>query len=255
MTFNVSADSYGRHVGRYSPALAAELVRVARVTPGARALDVGCGPGALAAHLAGVLGPEHVAAVDPSESFVEACRSRLSAADVRLADAEALPFADGSFDVVLSQLVVNFMSDPGQGIREMRRVARAGGAIAACVWDYAEGMTLLRTFWDAALEVDPDAPDEGLTMRYCREGELGGLWRDTGLTEVEDGALEVSATYASFDDLWSPLQDGVGPAGAYCVSLSADAQEALRDACFRRLSSPDGSFMLSARAWYAVGRV
>lgn len=253
MTFEASAEVYERHVGRYGRALARELVAVARVGSGDSCLDVGCGPGALTSALAEVSGADRVAAVDPSEAFVAACRGRVPDADVRRASAEELPFDDGVFDAVLSQLVVNFLADPERGVGEMRRVARPGGVVAACVWDYAGEMELLRAFWDAALEFDPEAPDEGRTMRFCRERELGELWRRCGLEGVEAGALVVSASYADFDDLWSPFPSGLAPSGAYCASLPADGREALRAACFRRLGSPAGPFTLRARAWYARG--
>ena len=155
-----------------------------------RALDVGCGPGALATELVAVLGAEHVAAVDPSPPFAEACRRRLPGVRVETASAEALPFDDGAFDRALAQLVVNFMTDPPAGVREMRRVTRAGGTVAAAVWDYAGEMTLLRRFWDAAVTLDPSAADrdEGRCMPYCTPSELGALWSAAGLTAVDVSA-------------------------------------------------------------------
>jgi SAM-dependent methyltransferase len=255
MTFDASADVYDRHVGRYGPSLSREHATAARVAAGERALDVGCGPSVLTRVLADVLGAENVAAVDPSEPFVAACRLRVPGADVRLGTADPLPFEDGSFDVVLSQLVVNFLPDARAGLREMRRIARPGGRVSAAVWDYAGEMTMLRAFWDAALELDPDAPDEGRTMPYCREGELGKLLESAGLAGVESGALVSSAAYEGFDDYWAPFPTGLAPSGAYCASLGAEQQEALRQACFRRLGSPTGLFSLTARAWHAVGVV
>jgi SAM-dependent methyltransferase len=256
-TFQVQAVAYDRHIGRYSPALAAALLDAAGVAAGQRALDVGCGPGALTRALAAALGADHVAAVDPSAPFVDACRARVSGADVRQAAAEALPFEGGTFDAVLSQLVVNFMTDAPAGVREMRRVARPGGVVAAAVWDYAGGMVLLRIFWDAASAVDPEgaaARDEGRIMRFCSPGELDELWRGAGLDEVVTGALEVEAGYEGFDGLWEPLERGVGPSGAYVVALAPPLRAALRDELWRRLGSPAGPFALSARAWCVTGR-
>jgi SAM-dependent methyltransferase len=256
--FIVSADAYDRFVGRYGPALAAELIDFAGVEPGMRALDVGCGPGALTAALAERLGPGSVCGADPSEPFAEACRARVPGAEVVVAAAEALPFTDDAFDATLSQLVVNFMTDARAGVREMARVTRRGGVVASCVWDYAGEMTLLREFWNAAREVDPErgaAADEGSAMHWCGEGELAELWREVGLGDVRFGALVASAGYASFEDLWSPLPTGVGPAGAFCKSLDDDRREALHDALRRRLGVGVGPFELSARAWAVAGIV
>lgn len=252
-----SADTYDRFVGRYSQQLATALIDFAGVGPGLRTLDVGCGPGALAAALVELLGAASVSAADPSAPFVDACRARLPEIDVVQADAEALPFADGAFDAVLSQLVVNFMRDAEAGVREMARVTCPGGIVASCVWDYGDEMTLLRAFWDAAREVHPErgaAADEGVVMRWCGEGELAELLRAVGLESVRFGSLVASAKYADFDDLWSPFPTGVGPAGAFCKSLEEDDRAALRDAFRRRLAVDDGPFELTARAWCAAGR-
>jgi SAM-dependent methyltransferase len=254
MYFEGDAAIYDRFVGRYALRLSAALIATVGVHPGDRALDVGCGPGGLTRALADVVGASSVAAIDPSTSFVAACRERVPGADVRQGAAEALPFEDGAFDVVLSQLVVNFMRDADAGVAEMRRVARDGGRVGSCVWDYADGMTMMRAFWDSARDVDPDAPDEGRTMRYRNDGELGDLWRRVGLHDVETGALDVEAEYDDYDDLWVPFTAGIGPAGAFCASLDGERQEVLRRAVFRRLGEPQGSFTLTARAWYARAR-
>src|SRR5215203_295324 len=257
-TFHASADAYDRFVGRYGPSLASALVGFAGVKPGMRALDVGCGPGGLAAALVDQLGAASVSAADPSTPFVDACRTRLPGVDVVEAPAETLPFADGTFDATLSQLVVNFMGDPEAGVREMARVTRPGGVVASCVWDYAGEMTLLRAFWDAAREVDPEraaAADEGVVMRWCGEGELAELWRAAGLRSVRFGPLVVSATYADFQDLWSPFPTGVAPSGAFCKSLDEDHRAALHDAYRRHLGVDDAPFELTARAWAVAGIV
>ena len=256
MTFAVAAQAYDRYVGRYGADLGLALVRAAGVHPGQRVLDVGSGPGALTAVLVELTGAENVAAVDPSEPFLAALRERLPGVDARLAAAEELPFEDGEFDAALAQLVVNFMPDPEAGLGEMRRVTRAGGAVAACVWDYPGEMTMLRAFWEAAAELEPElvaGRDERTAMPFDEEGELADLFRRVGLVDVEEGALLVSAGYESFDDLWEPFTSGVGPAGAYVASLDEQGRRALREEFERRLDPPEGSFRLSARAWYAVG--
>jgi SAM-dependent methyltransferase len=251
--FTAGTEAYARHVGRYGGALSAAHADAAGLAAGDRALDVGCGPGGLLAELARRLGAAQVAGVDPTEPFVGTARDAVPGADLRRGSAERLPFDARAFDVVLSQLVVNFMDDAEAGVAEMRRVARR--AVTSCVWDYAGEMTMLRVFWDAALELDPDAPDEGRTMRFCTPGELAALWEGVGLREVRTDALVVEAGYADFEDYWSPFLSGLGPSGTYCASLGDDARAALRDACLERLGSPAGPFTLSARAWFVRGAV
>jgi ubiquinone/menaquinone biosynthesis C-methylase UbiE len=249
MTFAAPAEAYDRYMGRWSRRLAPLLADFAGVARGMRVLDVGCGPGSLTEHLAARVGAGQVSAVDPSEPFAAACAARVPGADVKVAGAERLPWADGSSDVVLSQLVVNFLGDPLAGVREMARVA-GPGVVAAAVWDY-ERMGMLRPFWDAALALDPDAPAEHLVMRFGKPEELRELWLDAGLEDVETDVLEVEQEYAGFDDWWEPFTLGVGPAGRYCADLEPAAREALREECRRRLGD---SLRLRAAATAARSR-
>ena len=256
-TFQTPADAYDRHIGRYGRELARALIAATGVRPGQRALDVGCGPGALTTELVAVLGAERVAAVDPSGPFAEACRRRLPGVDVRVGAAAELPFEDAEFDHALSQLVLNFMTDAPAGLRELQRVTRPGGTVAAAVWDYAGEMTLLRRFWDAAVALDRAAADrdEGRCMPYCTPDELGELWSAAGLAGVQVSAAVVSAGYDDFEDLWRPLELGVGPSGAYASSLPPEPRTALKEELRRRLEVPGDPFRLTARAWIATGRV
>jgi SAM-dependent methyltransferase len=208
----------------------------------------------LATELAAVLGAANVAAVDPSPAFVDAARERLADVDVRLASAEDMPFENASFDHALAQLVVNFMADARAGVVEMRRVVRPGGRVTAATWDYAGGMTFLRRFWDAAIALDSSAAalDE-IHMRFCTAEELAALWAQAGLSDVRTGSAVPRARYADFDDLWRPIEGGIGPSGVYVRSLSPSAREALRDEYRRALGVPDGPFELAARAWLVTG--
>jgi SAM-dependent methyltransferase len=257
MTFTVQAEMYDRFVGRYGSPLGSALAELAGVRAGMRVLDVGAGTGKLTGVLAEVVGEENVAAVDPSGPFVEALTSRFPAADVRFGAAEALPWADGSFDAVFAQLVVNFLADPEGGVVEMRRVARDGGVVAAAVWDYRGRMTMLTTFWEAAAAIDERgaaAQDERTRMRFGAREELTELWEAASLRDVEGGEVVVAASYEDFDDLWEPFLGGVGPAGDFAASLDPETQTAVREEFRRRLGSPEGPFELEARAWYAVGK-
>jgi len=256
MTFNVAPEMYDRFMGRYGDALGRALSERAGVRPGMKALDVGAGTGKLTAVLTEILGEENVAAVDPSEPFASGLAEQFPAADVRRGTAEELPFEDGSFDAVVAQLVVNFLTDPEGGAAEMARVAKEGGVVAAAVWDYRGEMTMLRVFWEAAGAVDERgaaARDERTRMRFGEPEEVVQLWEGAGLRGVEGGEIAVSASYEDFDDLWEPFLAGVGPGGDFTVSLEPEAQAALREEYRRRLGSPEGPFELQARAWYAVG--
>ncbi len=254
MSFAIPRGSYDRYMGRYSDQLASAFVARLDVPDGMRALDVGCGPGALTEALANRLGAARVAAVDPSESLLAACAERVPGADVRQAAADSMPWPDETFDVVVSQLVLNFLPDADAGVAEMCRLTRPGGLVSCCIWDYADGMQMLRIFWDAALELDPTAPDEGRTMAFSSESELSALWRRHGLSEVATGAVAVTAGYTNVDDYWEPFTFGVGSGGAYCATLDAEQLRRLRDACLRRLGAPDEPFTLDARAFFVRGR-
>lgn len=250
MSFDVAAESYDRFMGRYSTLLAPLFADFADVRAGQWVLDVGSGPGALTGELARRLGPDHVAAVDPSPPFVEAARARFPGVDVRQATAEELPFPDAGFDAALAQLVVHFMADPVAGIAEMARVVLPGGTVAACVWDFAGGTGPLGAFWSAALEVVPDAIDES-GLAGAREGHLVELFDSAGLVDIEPGALTVNLEHHSFDEWWEPFTRGVGPAGAFVQGLDAAQRDELRGRCRARLS--DGPFTIAARAWAARG--
>jgi len=250
MSFEASGDHYDRWVGRYLPELAPALADAAGVRPGQRAVDIGSGPGGLTRELVARLGAENVAALDPSASFVAACRERNPGVDVHLGVAEQLPFPNRSFDVALACLVVPFMRDAVLGVREMARVAPV---VTACVWDYGEGMQMLRVFWEVAAAVDPNAPGEARLVGSSA-GDLGRVFGEAGLHEIEEGALDVGAQYEDFDDWWEPFTFGIGPAGSYCISLDDEHRAALREECRRRLGDPRAPFRAPARAWYAVGR-
>ena len=251
------AEAYDRHVGRYGAQLAAELIHLAGLRRGQRALDVGCGPGALTRALADTLGAEHVAAVDPSEAFVAACRARVPGASVRVGVGERLPFDDGSFDAVLAQLVVQLMDDRERGLHEMARVTRPGGVLAACVWDSTH-MPLLSAFWDAAREVAPEPTaglDEGRQVGYPSPDELESAWHAAGLEGVRVGDVLVHARYQDLDDLMAPFAAGVGHSGACFTALDDARRQRLRDRVQQRLGRADGAFTLTARAWWVRGAV
>jgi len=249
--FVAPAEHYDRFMGRYAPTLAAAFADAAGIEKGMRVLDVGCGPGGLTHELAARTDPSGLAAIDPATQFAEACRARHPGVDVRVGGAEELPWADGSFDAALAQLVIAFMRDADRGVAEMARVTRPGGVVAACMWDIS-GMTMLRTFWTAVREVVPSA--EGEQRRVgTSEGDIAERLRRAGLDEVSEDVLTARADYTGFDDFWEPFTYAVGPAGQYLKTLDAEQQARVRESC--RAALPDGPFSLDARAWYARGTV
>jgi SAM-dependent methyltransferase len=244
--FDVPADFYARFMGRFSEPLAAKFAELADVRTGQRALDVGCGPGALTAELVARLGVSAVHAIDPSASFVVAVRARLPGVDVRAGAAEHLPFPDDAFDVTLAQLVVHFMADPVAGLAEMARVTRPGGVVAACVWDHAGGTGPLAAFWQAVHDLDPAAQDES-GLPGAREGQLAQLGEAAGLSHIVSSSLTVTVLFETFADWWEPFTLGVGPAGEYVAGLDPGRRARLRARCAELL--PVSPFVLEASAW------
>jgi SAM-dependent methyltransferase len=253
-TFGVAAAAYDMFMGRYSRPLADRFADAAGVQRGHSAVDVGCGPGALTTVLVDRLGADSVVACDPMPVFVGECAARHPGVHVETGSAESVPFETGRFDHAMAQLVLHFVSDPDRAAREMVRVVRPGGRVSACVWDFDNGMEMLRSFWDAALEIDPNAPDQARTLRFGQQGDIVELFESAGMVDVVESTQRVSASYTDFDELWNGFLGGVGPAGAYCVARSDADRERLRAALFERLGQPDGSLTLDAVARCAVAR-
>jgi SAM-dependent methyltransferase len=250
MTFDVSADAYDRFMGRYSAPLSPQLADLAGVAAGQRALDVGCGSGMLTGELVGRLGAGSVAAVDPSERFVEAVRARFPGVDVRQGVAEDLPHGDGEFDAALSQLVVHFMRDPVAGLREMARVTRPGGIVAASVWDLAGGRAPISPFWRAAVALEPGARGE-MAVAGGRPGHLEALFSEAGMEDVRGVEHPSVVEHPTFEDWWEPFTLGVGPAGSYLMGLDEERRAAVRERCREALG--EGPFSLPAYVWAARG--
>jgi len=251
--FAVAAEAYDKLMGRYLPTLSVVFADAAQVDPGLRALDVGCGPGGLTTELVRRLGPTAVSAVDPSPTFVAACRGRHPGVDVRSGVAEDLPFRDHEFDVTLGSLVSGFFSDPARAGHQMRRVTRPGGRVGLCFWEF-ERMPLLTTFWGAVSDIDPAAVGE--SDRFGRRpGQLAGLLEATGLDDVTESSLRATAEYADPDDWWSSFTGGAGPVGAQYLKMTVDEREKVRSRGFELLGRPSASFGLEAYAWCAVGTV
>lgn len=253
MSFDVSAAAYARFMGRFSERLAVEFVAWSGVRPGLTALDVGCGPGALTSRLVEALGADNVRAIEPSPSFVAAARERFPGMDIQQSPAASIPLPDDTVDVAMAQLVVNFIPDPVGGLREMARVVRPGGSVAACVWDLGpHGRAPISLLWKAVHDLDSTSTGEA-SMPGTHEGQLAALAQQAGLTDIRDSELTVSAPFRDFEDWWEPYTYGVGPAGQYVAGLDEFSRRRLRDRCRELL--PDGPFEISATAWCVRGAV
>jgi SAM-dependent methyltransferase len=255
-----SAEADESYVGRWSRLVAGEFLGWLDIPAGRRWLDVGCGSGALIQTILSIAQPASVLGVDPSERYVSSARTRIvdQRADVEVGNASALPVADEACDAVVSGLVLNFVpaADRTDAVTEMRRATRYGGVVAAYVWDYVDGMQLMRHFWHAAVALDPAALDldEGRRFPLCQPEPLAALFHGAGLDDVEVKAIDIPTVFRDFDDLWTPFLGGQGPAPAYAMSLSEDRRRALRDRIRAGLTvAPNGSISLTARAWALRG--
>jgi len=254
-----AGDLYEPYVGRWSRKVAFEFLAWLQMPPHMQWLDVGSGTGALTHAVLHVAQPASVLGIDASPSFVDYSRACTPDARARyeVGDAQALALDAHSVDVAVSGLMLNFVPQPERALAEMARVVRPGGRVGVYVWDYAEGMELMRYFWDAALALDPLALDsaEGRRFAMCRPEPLVALFEQAGLAQVEVHALDVPTPFRDFDDYWSPFLGGQGPAPGYAMALPEAERirlrERIRDALPRQ---PDGRIELHARAWGVRGR-
>ena len=255
-----NASSYEKFMGRWSARLAPLFVKFARVRDGDRVLDVGCGTGSLVEAVASLTRRSEIVGVDPTPGFIAYSRQRF--ADPRITfdqgSAFELPYPDSSFDQSLSMLVLHLIPTPDKAASEMRRVAKPGGSVAACTWDGSGGMSLSSICWSEAIRLDPAAEERAERPRHCHlKGQLGDLWKATGLEDVEETDIDIRMDFNSFDDYWLPILDGVGPAGVYVADLSDEGRDALREGLRKRLlgGRPDGPFVLRARSLAVRGTV
>jgi SAM-dependent methyltransferase len=248
-----SGAAYEGFIGRWSRAVAARFVPWLEPDEGANWVDVGCGSGALTDTVLRLAAPSEVLGVDPSSDFIDHARATVvdERAAFQVGDALALPSADRSTNVVVAGLVLNFVGEPAAAVAEMTRVAVPGGTVAAYVWDYADGMQMLRAFWDAAVELDPGAADLDEAVRFplCRPEPLRELFEGAGLEDVRQTDITVDTVFTDFDDFWTPFLSGQGPAPGYTATRSPQQQDELRELLRSRIAAHGAAIPMTARAW------
>ena len=255
-----SATAYERYAGRWSRKVAAEFLAWLATATGLAWGDVGCGTGALTSAILTQCAPGSVLGVDVSEGFITEARRAVTDPRVQLdvGDATRLPWPSAGRDVTVSGLVLNFVRDPEAMAREMTRVTRQGGTVAAYVWDYAGGMEMMRHFWDAAIAVSPDDAklDQAERFPLCQPKPLQSLFERVGLHDVHVRAIDIATVFESFDDYWTPFLGRTGAAPTYLAAQSEDIRERIRHTLAARLApGTNEPITLSARAWAVRGTV
>lgn len=254
----LSGIAYEKFMGRWSTLVAHKFLDWLAISPARSWLDVGCGTGSLTKPILEMYQPKEIISIDSSSDFIEHAKHSITSPSVRfkVGLAQSLELDSNSIDAVVSGLVLNFVPQPKVAILEMLRVTKPSGKIGVFLWDYADGMQMLRYFWDAAVELDNNANDldEGIRFPLCQKGQLESLIREVGLKQVEATAIEVKTVFQNFDDYWQPFLGNVGPASNYTMSLDQKNRQKLEDKLRKSLPIDDnGSISLIARAWAVKG--
>jgi len=256
---HTDAGKYQIGMGGWSKTLAPLFIEfIGGIREGDRVLDVGCGTGSLTFTIADTTRASKIVGIDPSIGYLEYARANNTHPHVtfEMGDAQKLPHDDGSFDCCVSSLMIQFVPDAHRAVKEMKRVTKAGGKVATCMWDNSGSMELSQRFWDAAVAVDSEAkrPDKSF---YGSPNTLSDLWTVTGFKGVETKALVIPMKFASFDDFWRIHSNTQGPPKPYISSLSPEREQALKERLRTDIlgNHPDGSITLHAKAWAVRGVV
>jgi SAM-dependent methyltransferase len=249
-----SGAHYDQWMGRWSRLLAQEFLKWLDLPAGLRWLDVCCGSGIISEAIVEHRSPATVVGVDASPDQISFARRHRAYPNVTFenADAMALPFPDSSFDVVVCGLGLNYLPSAANALEEFSRVTRPGGPIAVYVWDYAQGVTFLRHFWDAAIAIDSEAAtfDQAYRFPMCTPDGLRILFEQAKLEDLAPHALDVVTRFTSFDDYWEPLLTGQGSAPNYLASRDQQIRTAIRERLRAALpATAQGAIELPARAW------
>jgi len=254
--------AYELQMGRWSRRLAPLLIGFAGIDRAARVLDVGCGTGNLGICLIGNPAIGSVTGLDLAPAYIEYARQGNSEPRLKfeVGDACALPFPDACFDHSLSMLALQFAPDTDLAIREMKRVTRRGGTVAAATWDTRGGFVAFRIIFDAAAMLDPSgqvARARAYTRPLSRPGDLERAWREAGLIDISQDMRTIRMDYASFADFWAPAEGSEGPVAEFVGSLKNAIKVKLRDAVRSAYldGEGDGPRSYAATAWVVRGTV
>ncbi len=256
----LSGIAYERFMGRWSTLVARKFLSWLAIPTARTWLDVGCGTGSLTRLILETYQPKEIFAIDSSSDFISNAQRSITnpSAHFKVSLAQSLEMDSNSVDTAVSGLVLNFVPEPKAAILEMMRVAKPGGQIGIFLWDYAEGMHMLRYFWDAAVELNSQAKDldEGIRFPLCRKGGLESLVREAGLKQIESTSIEVRTVFQNFNDYWQPFLGDVGPAPSYVAGLNQKDRRELENKVRKLLPiDNNGSISMMAKAWAVKGTV
>lgn len=249
-------EAYERVMGRWSRRVAEGFLGWLDVPPGARWLDVGCGNGAFTEDITARCAPSAVIGIDPSEQQIAYARTRAGStvAEFLKGDAQALPFAEGDFDVAAMALVISFVPDPTKAVSEMARVVRRGGVVASYMWDVAGG-GLPSSHVAIAMRSMGIAPQLPPNAAASHADTMQDMWQAAGLAAVETRAFSISVGYSGFDEYWATHSLAVGPTGQAILRMDVTQKDELRSRLRDLLpTATDGTIAFEARANAVKGR-
>jgi SAM-dependent methyltransferase len=231
------AASYGQFFTAVSEHNVAPLLDAASIRAANRVLDAGCGPGNLSA--AAATRGASVVGTDLSQVMVALARSRHPELEFRQADAERLPFPDGTFDAVVANLLIPHLPRPEAAIAELARVLKPGGRLAVSMWDLPERSRLVGVIWEAIAEVGapppPGIPPGPPPFRYSDEDELAGLLRSAGLMKISLRRIGFRHPVPTGEEVWKAWTEGSVRTASSVTGQPAQLQRRIRAAFDRRV--------------------
>ena len=224
------APTYGDVIGRVTSRLVEPLLDAAGVDRGSRVLDVATGPGYAAAAAADR--GASVVGVDVAPAMIDIARRRHPTVEFRAASAEALPFADGGFDAVVSNFLVPHLSRPEVAVAELVRVTGDGGRLALTTWDHPDRMCLLGVFLAAFEAAGAPAPS-GLPVgppffRFADDEEFTALLNGSGLRDVEVTTVAFDHRIQSAEELWQGMLGGTVRTSAFFLGQPEQTRKSIR---------------------------